>query len=140
MRHYINWRLVIVAAGLTMAGPRTCVMPWSRDDGADDTPLILSAINACGNNSRVVFESGITYRVHTPWKIENLHDVEFVFRGNLSLSENITAVQAVVRDPRRYPGQWFRIRGERLIMTGSSDDGGGWFICGLPLVSVSTVV
>ena len=109
---------------------KTCVMPKNQTVvGGDDSPVILEAINDCGNNSRVVFEEGVTYNLFTPWKLANINNIEFVFKGNLTLSTNVTDIQSVVRNSRIFPGQWIQIRGDQITFTGSQKADGGWFIC-----------
>jgi hypothetical protein len=110
---------------------KTCVMPKNHTTSAadlDDSPGIVAAINACGNNSRVIFQKGVTYNVFTPWKFSNIHDIEFVFEGNLTLPENVTYVQSVVTNSKIYPGQWIQIRGANMAWVGSKDKRDGWWI------------
>lgn len=112
---------------------KTCIMPKNQTViGGDDSPGILAAINDCGNNSRVVFEEGVTYNLFTPWKLANINNIEFVFKGNLTLSTNVTDVQSVVRNSRIFPGQWIQIRGDQITFTGSKKADGGWFTCNTP--------
>ena len=109
---------------------KTCVMPKNQTViGGDDSPGILAAINECGNNSRVVFEAGVTYNLFTPWKLANINNIEFIFEGNLTLSTNVTEIQSVVRNSRIFPGQWIQVRGDHITFTGSKKADSGWFNC-----------
>ena len=105
---------------------KTCVIPKSN---GDDSPGIMSAVAACGSNSQVVFSSGVTYNLDTPLQFSNLNNVEFVFNGNLSLPDNVTAVEAVVQNTHVYPGHWITVSSSTgVTFTGSKDSSGGWFI------------
>jgi galacturan 1,4-alpha-galacturonidase len=107
---------------------KTCVVPKST---GDDSPGIMSTVAACGSNSRVVFTAGVTYNLDTPLQFSNLKNVEFVFNGNLSLPDNVTAVEAVVQNTHLYPGHWITVSsstGVTFTGTGSKDSSGGYFI------------
>ncbi len=119
---------------------KTCIMPKNTTvPGGDDSPGILAAIAACGPHSRLVFQKGVTYNIYTPWKFTNLTNVELVFEGNLTLSDNVTDVQSVVRNSKIYPGQWIQIRGENVSLTGSTSPDGGWFIGKITLLAIAVV-
>lgn len=108
---------------------KTCIAPKNRTViGGDDSPGITQTINDCGANSRVVFQEGVTYNLFTPWKFTNLSNIELVFLGNLTLSDNITYVQSVVNNAKIFPGQWIQIRGANVTFTGNPKPDGGWFI------------
>ncbi len=106
---------------------KACIMPKNTSSGGDDSPGIVWAIKACGENARVVFEGGVTYNLFTPWKLSNLSNIEFVFDGNLTLSDKVADVQRAVSS-RTYPGHWIQIGGDSVTFTGSTSQSGGWFI------------
>lgn len=104
---------------------KTCTVPKS---GGDDSPRIMSTVAGCGSNSRIIFSAGVTYNLDTPIQFSNLNNVEFVFNGNLTLPQNVTAVEAVVQDRKVYPGHWITVSSSSgVTFTGSKDSSGGWF-------------
>lgn len=120
--------LVPVAQPAGFEFAKSCVVPKGSNPGGDDSPGITAAIYGCGNNTRIVFQEGTTYNILTPLRLTNLHNVELVFEGNLTMSENVAAVQDIVRNSRVFPGQWIQIRGDRVNLTGSVKPDAGWFV------------
>ncbi|KAK7920891.1 pectin lyase-like protein, partial [Apiospora marii] len=106
---------------------KTCVVP-KNETGTDDTPNIVKTTAECGDQSRVVFETGLTYNLWTPLQLKNLSNVEFVFDGNASLPDNVSYVESVVADTSIYPGRWINFQGNNVTLTGSKDPENGWFI------------
>jgi len=48
----------------------------AHNDGTDDTPAILAAINSCNPGGRVVFQAGNSYTVGTAMNITNLDHMD----------------------------------------------------------------
>jgi hypothetical protein len=118
--------LLLALAKVSTAAKQTCVMPHT--DGGDDSPGILSAAKSCLNDSTIVFSQGITYNLLTPLSFLGLQDVEFSFKGNISLSKNVSEVEAVVTNAKVYPGRWITIKGTNVVFSGSRNPKGGWFL------------
>jgi hypothetical protein len=88
----------------------------------------MSTVAGCGSNSRIIFSAGVTYNLDTPIQFSNLNNVEFVFNGNLTLPQSVTAVEAVVQDREVYPGHWITVSSSSgVTFTGGKDSSGGWF-------------
>lgn len=111
----------------TLYHVKTCVVP-KNETGTDDTPNIVKTTVECGDHSRVVFETGLTYSLWTPLQLKNLSNVEFVFNGNLSLPDNVSYVESVVANTGIYPGRWTNFQGSNVTLTGSEEPHDGWFI------------
>ncbi|KAK6596538.1 exopolygalacturonase C 1 [Botrytis cinerea] len=103
-------------------------MPYNSSPLIDDAPAITAAVNLCGPNSTILFQPNVTYNLLTPLSFTNLTSVKFSFEGNISLSENVTAVQLVVNNTRIYPGRWITLKGTNVTFEGSEEEGGGWFL------------
>ncbi|RAL58962.1 hypothetical protein DID88_009253 [Monilinia fructigena] len=103
-------------------------MPYNSSPDVDDSPAITTAVNLCGSNATIHFLPNITYNLLTPLSFKNLSNVNFYFQGNISLSENVTAVQEVVNNTRIYPGRWITIKGTNVTFQGTKDKTGGWFL------------
>jgi len=119
----------LVGGAQVKALNQTCIMPKNTTvNEGDDTPGILNATAHCGEHSRLLFAAGTTYNLFTPLQFSSINNVEFVFEGNLTLSENVTEVQNIVRNTKTFPGHWIQIKGRNITLTGSKDPRGGWFI------------
>lgn len=106
---------------------KQCKVPNTK--GKDAVPAILRTVADCGNNSRVVFEAGCTYHLMTPLQLSGLHNVELVFKGNISLPSNVTYVETVVNNSKIYPGHWITISDSKgVTLTGSKNPDEGNFI------------
>ncbi|KAI9651390.1 hypothetical protein NHQ30_001432 [Ciborinia camelliae] len=103
-------------------------MPYHSSPLVDDSPAISSAVKNCSANSTILFEQNVTYHLLTPLVFSNLTNVNFVFQGNVSLSENVTAVQEVVNNTSIYPGRWITFKGNNVTFQGTKDQNGGWFL------------
>ncbi|KAA8564206.1 hypothetical protein EYC84_011152 [Monilinia fructicola] len=101
---------------------------YNSSPDVDDSPAITTAVNLCGSDSTIHFLPNITYNLLTPLNFKNLTNVNFYFQGNISLSENVTAVQEVVNNTRIYPGRWITIKGTNVTFEGTKDKTGGWFL------------
>ncbi|KAL0944724.1 exopolygalacturonase C 1 [Colletotrichum truncatum] len=105
---------------------KTCVVPKSK---GDDSPTIISTVQSCGANSRIVFSAGTEYSLLTPLKFSHLTNVEFSIEGNLTLSDNPATVSAVVQNRSVYPGHWITVSNSQgVTFTASGTSGGGWII------------
>lgn len=105
---------------------KTCTVAKSS---GDDTPGIVSTVSSCGNNSRVILSEGVSYLMGSPLQLSNLFNVELVINGNLSIPDNVTAVEEIVANPDVYPGHWITVSSSTgVTFTGSKDNSGGYFI------------
>jgi galacturan 1,4-alpha-galacturonidase len=120
--------LLSVSSLAQLVTAKTCSMPYHSDPLVDDAPGITTSVNLCGSNSTILFAPNITYNLLTPLSFTNLTGVRFRFEGNISLSQNVTAVQAVVNNTRVYAGRWITIKGKDVIFEGSENSDGGWFL------------
>lgn len=119
------WLLPLFACLTTAL--KTCVMPKSTNGTADDTPGIVAAIAACGNNSTYLFSAHTTYNLYTPLSVSGLSNVEFLFEGNITIPEDVTTVQTVVNNTKIYPGHWITIAGSDVVFHGGGRKNEGWF-------------
>ena len=127
---FIFLQLILALASLSTAAIKTCVMPHANS--GDDSPGILSAVASCGNNSTIVFTEGVTYNLLTPLSFNGLQGVKFLFEGNVSLSRNVSEVEAVVTSKKIYPGRWITIKGSNVVFSGSKSLNSGWFLGRIP--------
>lgn len=106
----------------------SCIVPKNTTSG-DDSPSVKAAVAACGNSSQIIFSADTTYNLLTPISFTGLSNVEFVFNGNISLSDNVTEVESVTANSTLYPGHWITITSStEVTFTGSQDPNSGWFI------------
>ncbi|RDW90980.1 glycoside hydrolase family 28 protein [Coleophoma crateriformis] len=120
-----SW-LILSLSGI--AAGKTCTMPKNSTVGGDDAPGITAAVAACGSNSTILFSGNETYNLLTPLSFRDLSGVKFSFEGNISLSQNITEIQAVVNNTKIYPGHWITVKGSDITFSGSKSQDGGWFL------------
>ncbi|TGO53457.1 hypothetical protein BOTNAR_0295g00040 [Botryotinia narcissicola] len=120
--------LTISLLSFPLSSAKLCSMPYNSSPLIDDAPGITTAVNLCGPNSTILFEQNVTYNLLTPLSFKNLTSVKFSFEGNISLSENVTAVQLVVNNTRIYPGRWITLKGTNVTFEGSEKEDGGWFL------------
>ncbi|KZL79771.1 extracellular exo-polygalacturonase [Colletotrichum incanum] len=103
---------------------KTCIVPKSN---GDDSPAIISTVKSCGDNSRIVFSSGKEYNLLTPLKFSGLTNVEFSIQGNFTLSDDPSAVSAVVQNSTIYPGHWITVSNSKgVTFTATDTQDGGW--------------
>ncbi|CAD6453276.1 c53a9208-42f8-4475-88ac-1a29c83549a5 [Sclerotinia trifoliorum] len=113
---------------LSLSSAKLCPMPYNSSPLIDDSPAITTAVTSCGANSTILFQPNVTYNLLTPLSFRNLDSVTFSFEGNVSLSDNVTAVQLVVNNTNTYPGRWIKIQGTNITFQGSESKDGGWFL------------
>ncbi|KAF7867571.1 uncharacterized protein EAF02_009762 [Botrytis sinoallii] len=120
--------LIFSLLSFSLSSAKLCSMPYNSSPLIDDAPGITTAVNLCGPNSTILFQPNVTYNLLTPLSFKNLTSVKFSFEGNISLSENVTAVQLVVNNTRTYPGRWITLKGTNVTFEGSEEESGGWFL------------
>lgn len=117
---------LLLTAGISEVSAKVCLMPHTPN--GDDSPGIIAAAANCLVNSTIIFAANTTYNLLTPLSFTNLQNVRFEWRGNASLSTNVSAVQAVVNDTSVYPGHWITVKGSDVVFSGSLHENGGWFL------------
>ncbi|ESZ91810.1 glycoside hydrolase family 28 protein [Sclerotinia borealis F-4128] len=99
-------------------------MPYHSSPLIDDSPAITTAVNLCGPNATILFQPNVTYNLLTPLSFTNLSRVNFLFEGNVSLSDNVTVVQQVVDNTRVYRERWITVKGVDVGFEGRGGGGG----------------
>lgn len=75
--------------------PRTKIcFVKSHENGTDDAPYVLSAIQDCNNGGHVVFEEGITYTIGTALNLTFLQHIDLDIRGNIIFTNDTDYWQA----------------------------------------------
>lgn len=106
----------------------TCVVP-KNTSGDDDSPSFASTVARCNSSSQIILSGNETYNLLTPISFTGLTNVEFVINGNVSLSSNVSDIEAVVGNSKIYPGHWITIKSSTgVTFTGSQDISSGWFV------------
>ncbi|KAL6709796.1 hypothetical protein ACN47E_000581 [Coniothyrium glycines] len=78
----------IAVSADSYAGRKTCTVKPSGTNTTDDAPAIRSAFIECRQHGRIVFEPS-TYYINSVLDIQNLHDVDIDFNGELLWSPDI---------------------------------------------------
>ncbi|KAJ8074001.1 hypothetical protein PM082_012290 [Marasmius tenuissimus] len=105
---------------------RTFVVPHSDVAGQDDAPGLMAALANFSSDTTILFEQGVTYNILTPILFPVMNNVEIRIEGNLTLPDDIPAVQAIVADSS-FPGAWFTwTGGKNVTLRGSEDPEWGW--------------
>jgi hypothetical protein len=108
----------------------TCVVQHTA--GIDDAPAVNSAAAACATNGFIEFTNGVTYNIWSPVYFEDLVNTTISIQGNLTLPQNISAVQYQVSidDSKVGNGYWFVITGTNVVVHGNIHDSNwGWIEC-----------
>ncbi|KAL0065013.1 hypothetical protein AAF712_008006 [Marasmius tenuissimus] len=105
---------------------RTFVVPHSDVAGQDDAPGLMAVLANFSSDTTILFEQGATYNILTPILFPVMNNVEIRIEGNLTLPDDIPAVQAIVADSS-FPGAWFTwTGGKNVTLRGSEDPEWGW--------------
>ncbi|EEB94687.1 hypothetical protein MPER_06457 [Moniliophthora perniciosa FA553] len=84
----------------------TFVVPHTPDK--DDAPALVAALAKHASDATILFEKGITYNIWTPVKFPELRNVDIVIEGNITLLDDVAAVQATVASSE-FPGHWYSV-------------------------------
>ncbi|KAH7097874.1 pectin lyase fold/virulence factor [Auriculariales sp. MPI-PUGE-AT-0066] len=122
--------LATVLLATRLVRSKECTVEHSEDDGADDSPAILTAFQDCKLDSVITFEQK-NYSALTPISLTDLKNVTVRINGNILLPKNITAVQEAVNTTTNqhssYAVPWFYFAGEDVSIYGSSKKDWGAF-------------
>ncbi|KAF9873459.1 extracellular exo-polygalacturonase [Colletotrichum karsti] len=123
-RHLLPLAFCLAApAAADTAKATRCVMVPSKGD-VSDSPAIAEAFEKCASNAEIVFPAGAEFKVYEPL-VAKLNNVVINVQGNLSLSQDIPAVQKLV-EAKGGSLTWFQIGGTNVQWIGSSDPHSGW--------------
>ncbi|QSZ31848.1 hypothetical protein DSL72_001417 [Monilinia vaccinii-corymbosi] len=120
--------LLSLSLSLPLASAKVCPVPYGSSPHIDDSPAVIKAVTECGSDSTIHFQPHVTYYLLTPIVFDYLNNVKFYFEGNVSLSEDVKAVQQVVNNTKIYTGKWISIKGTNIVFESTTDKTGGWFL------------
>ncbi|GKT43323.1 putative exopolygalacturonase X [Colletotrichum spaethianum] len=101
-----------------------CVVSPSGNS-TSDSAAIADAFTKCASNAEIVFLEGVEYKVYEPVVATKLSNVVITVNGNLSLPQDIPAVQKLV-EVKGGSLTWFQVGGTNVQWIGSSDPDAGW--------------
>ncbi|KAF5521345.1 putative exopolygalacturonase C [Colletotrichum aenigma] len=121
----------LLSLAVCLAAPAAAAPSWANrctivpsKGNASDSPAIAEAFTKCANNSEIIFPAGAEYKVYEPL-VAKLNNVIIKVQGNLTLSQDIPAMQSLV-EAKGGTLTWFQIGGSNVQWIGSSDPHAGW--------------
>ncbi|TDZ53320.1 putative exopolygalacturonase C [Colletotrichum trifolii] len=122
----LSLALCLAVPASTASSPRQCVVVPSEGTQSD-SPAVAEAFRNCGSNGEIVFSAGTEYKIYEPIVATNLTNVVINVQGNLTLPQDIPAVQSLV-EAKGGTLSWFQIGGSNVQWVGSEDIQSGWIL------------
>ncbi|KAK6206682.1 glycosyl hydrolase family 28 [Colletotrichum tabaci] len=122
-RHLLPLALCLAGSASAACGQR-CVIA-SSGNSTSDAAAIADAFVKCASDAEIVFSEGVEYKAFEPVVATKLSNVVITVAGNLSLPQDIPAMQKLV-ELKGGSLTWFQIGGTNVKWIGSAEPDAGW--------------